>query len=81
MIDAVRNSRREGLANPAHRLIVNRADEVEIFADPQLFKRIEVVVRILSRTCAPVAYLRLCHTLKQSFMDNAWAVSNDKTVK
>ena len=81
MIDAARNSRREDLANPAHRLIVNRADEVEVFADPQLFKRIEVVVRILSRPCAPVAYLRPCHTLKQSFMDNAWAVSNDKTVK
>ena len=38
MIDAARNASREGLANPAHRLIVNRADEVEIFADPQLFK-------------------------------------------
>ena len=48
MIDAARNASREGLANPAHRLIVNRADKVEIFTDPKLLECIEVVVRILS---------------------------------
>lgn len=66
MIDAARNASRENLANPAHRLIVNRADEVEIFTNPQLFECIEVVVRILSReTCAPAAYLRPYNALQQ----------------